>query len=113
MSTGALLGNARVAKMNIRQGRMENKRLVHCPEVLASRTDTNLPSQTGYQEMPCSTMDVEGEMESDFICLLLPSSTGQCLPVESSSLHLIGQTVGRSLEQQLELSKGPTAPGTK
>ena len=57
-------------------------------------------------------MDKEEEMERDFMCLLPPSSTGQCLPMGSSGLHLTGQIMElprvhrESPQQQPEQSKG-------
>ena len=52
-------------------------------------------------------------MERDFMCLLPLSSTGQCLPIGSSGLHLTGQIIElprvhreQSPQQQPEQSKG-------
>lgn len=97
MSTDALLGNTRVAKMNIRQGKWETKKWYMTLRSLFHESALTFPllraTSTDYRETPCSKMDTEGEMERNFTYLLTPSSIGHCLFVGSSSLDLTGQTM--------------------
>lgn len=76
---------------------MGNKEMVHYTEVLSSCRNTNLPSFTckigkqAIEKTTYSKMDIEGEMEREFVCLLPPSSIGPCLPMGSSSFRLTDQ----------------------
>ena len=118
MNTDALLRSDREAKINIRQGRMGKKETVHYTKVLSSWRNSNLPSiacnigRQALEKTPCSKRRGTLSASTIFRWAVFVHREFQFAFDRSDDGTAQVYMGSRSPQQQLELSKGSSAPET-